>query len=97
MAKSKSKAKRKAKAKAAPIPNVCATLSGAIKLINKDLASEEKAIATQQSLIQQLKKQNANPKLIQQAEDRLASLQQQHDDDEGQLAAFQNEFDAECR
>ena len=39
-----------------------------------------------------MQQQNANPTLIQQAKDRLAALQQQNDDDENQLEAFQNEL-----
>jgi hypothetical protein len=95
-AKAKAKAKRKAIASAAPKPNFCAVLAGGIKQITKDLATDQQKINAQQKLIQQLQQQNANPTLIQQAKDRLAALQQQNDDDQNQLEAFQNEFEAEC-
>jgi methionine synthase II (cobalamin-independent) len=95
-AKTKAKSKRKTKVKAASKPNFCAALAGGIKQINKDLETEGVQIIAQQRLIAQLTQQNANPKLIQQAQDRLKALQQQNKDDLGQLEAFQDEFDAEC-
>jgi hypothetical protein len=92
----KAKAKAKTKAKPGSKATFCAALSGGIKLITKDLATDQQRIIAQQNLIQQLQQQNANPTLIQQAQDRLAALQQQNDDDQNQLEAFQGEFDAEC-
>jgi len=95
-AKAKAKAKHKAIAKTASKSNFCAVLAGGIKQITKDLATDQQKITAQQKLIAQLQQQNAKPTLIQQAQDRLAALQQQNDDDQNQLEAFQNEFQADC-
>lgn len=89
------KAKAKAKTQAAS-SSFCNLLKRGIKEIEKDLITDGKNITAQENFIRQLRKEQAKPALIKQAEERLAMLQNKLELDEAQLSAFQDEFAADC-
>jgi glutamate mutase epsilon subunit len=76
-------------------PN-CKVLAGGIKKTEQDIVATKKSISAQERFIQQLVNAGAKPVLIAQARQRLTTLNETLEDDEGQLQAFKEEFAADC-
>ena len=74
----------------------CKVLAGGIKKTEQDIVATKKSISAQERFIQQLVNAGAKPALVAQARQRLTTLNQTLEDDEGQLQAFKDEFAADC-